>query len=359
MPTVREVKERLMYLNKGKWRRRIASGEYCWVEMDLTDQFTLMNRSRVLKSLKRAIRHMKRKGIEGVTITRRKIDKRLDGVRMRKDRNFVFLSWETIRKYVEFEFEVSMVTLPGKTIRQIEGVPMGGFVSAPLAVMDSCRREHEGRRIWRRVGGKPTWMTRYRDDIRALVHRDNVGAGVEAFREELCKMYGPGVGIKLERQGERWCHFVGVWVLNCAGGVMVGDHNKNASIMEKKLTSTKTRWPSRKGSWDERVFTDTMAGALTSLKRRVSGDGMLLVGLLQYLWEWRRLSYERKWIVEALCRVGLKEYRGYVDIWGAPLWAPPTTASATTSAVHMLNSENLFPFCTLKTVQTRKRSVHK
>ena len=113
-----------------------------------------------------------------------------------------------IRKYVEFEFDTSIIITPIGRFKQIGGVPMGGFVSAPLTVMDSNRREHKGRKLWTWVRGLPSWIVRYRDDICLLVSNVRIEEVMNETLPKLCKMYGPGIGIKLERIGQRDCFFV-------------------------------------------------------------------------------------------------------------------------------------------------------
>jgi len=64
----------------------------------------------------------------------------------------------------------------------------------------------------------------------------------------VCKMYAPGIGIKLQREGEDWGNaFVGVWVYNSRGRLIIGDHNENASVVDGTPDVTKTRWPNVAG----------------------------------------------------------------------------------------------------------------
>ena len=85
----------------------------------------------------------------------------------------------------------------GCVIKQVDGLPMGGLLSAPLSCIDAMYREESGKNL-RKHGNTYTIGCRFRDDSRYMIPGKLNEIQIEKFHRNLQKMYGKKLIIELE-----------------------------------------------------------------------------------------------------------------------------------------------------------------
>lgn len=100
------------------------------------------------------------------------------------------ITLKDIKKYVEFELNNFIFTIGTKTFQQTSGLPMGGYLSAPLACIDTMSQEHLNPLLW--------FCCRYKDNIIIIVPKLLTKTQVNEIHEDLNKIYRPDLTVELK-----------------------------------------------------------------------------------------------------------------------------------------------------------------
>ena len=135
-----------------QWMTARNTGRVTYVELDMKNQYTNLRHDDLRTAMSEVWKELKNAGIDGVWLSKDKMDKKMDKVtRMNDNAKFMKLSLEVIREYVEYKLDNCYFMMGVRVKRQIGGVPMGGKVSAQLAEAFCMWREHMNVKKWKVV----------------------------------------------------------------------------------------------------------------------------------------------------------------------------------------------------------------
>ena len=102
------------------------------------NQFTCLDKTEVRQALSAALKAVKREERSDIVPVMKKCRlKAYDTIGDNAKYNAHQLNFSNITTYVNYELDNPYLNANGKKIKQINGLPMGGFVSAQLASVDS------------------------------------------------------------------------------------------------------------------------------------------------------------------------------------------------------------------------------
>jgi hypothetical protein len=191
-------------LNKDKiWKDSIKNGELTYIKADIKNQFTELDKERAFKALKAALDSVKNAyNKTEIAIHRRIIDKKKDHIGKGNTRHFIKLPFRLILKYAKFELSTPYILLGNVLIKQRNGLPMGGFLSAGLAVLDSMYQEHLHYQTWKQLS-KKTIICRYRDDILSIVSGILTKSEIQSYINLFQNIYGSNLKVELEDESNK------------------------------------------------------------------------------------------------------------------------------------------------------------
>jgi hypothetical protein len=202
-----------------------------------------------------------------------------------------------------FRVGVSFVT-------QKQGLPMGGFVSAALAISWAMSREHLARSGWNPYP-RISLCLRFRDDIFALVRRRVYAEQVETMRRDLERAYGGGIELELEETSHTHATFLDAIVSASDHGITTGHFNRNLNFLRSFPDITTSfaiqRFPEFDVGFSKFVYIGTMIGSLKRVLLVANTAPLRLLAFLQLILEWRRKHYPKRWIRLALFCCGSRE----------------------------------------------------
>lgn len=200
------IKEIDIINNSEKWKERIKNG-ITFVKTDQKNQFTELNKNSVKSALQEVLKTLKKKESSIISLAKLKNFKYRDHLGSCKNRDFLLISFRQIMEYANFEMENTIFVVRGKVYEQINGLPMGGFLSAGLACIYSMYCESVCERFWRH-GNLVMKAWRFRDDTIAIINGKIQKTEIEKYRRMWELIYGPGIEVTLEDWNEQEINFL-------------------------------------------------------------------------------------------------------------------------------------------------------
>ncbi len=200
-------------------------------------------------------------------------------------------------------------TVGSTTYRQTGGLPMGGLVSAPLAIIDSMWKEHSNRHLWRQWS-IPAQSIRYRDDIRMLFGAHLTRADIADVQYDLQQMYGNSLEVELESFSHEYDKFLESlsWVHD--GKLQALTFNKNIDIRPGMVRAQNrfVRWPSPQSNLPRQTMVNTVSGAIkrTSFSSSPVHRGLAIHMLIDELLQ---RQYPANWIQSAIHKSDVQEWK--------------------------------------------------
>ena len=284
-----------------QWMKTRRSGSVTFVELDMKNQYTSLRHEHLRRALEAVWEELKGAGIDGVWLSKDKVDKWADKVTVTNNNTkFRKLELEVIREYIEYKLDNCYFMMGDVVKKQIGGVPMGGKVSAQLAEAFCMWREHTNVRKWKGSVGVSTWM-RYRDDIRVILPSRWLKSEIEIVVKKINDMYGGGIEVLLERVGYKWMNFLDVR-LRCENDEFVWmDNNKNYDFDLKMKDRMKlVRFPRSDGGAPWSVMMGTMIGVMKVTLKKCATEELKERCLWQNILEFAEIGYRTKEIVKAV-----------------------------------------------------------
>ncbi len=320
-----------------EWKQPLSRRTVTYVGFDIKNQFTSLDRDEVNTALAAALRTVTEcTGHTSVAVARLREMKKKDHLGGASKFTHHTIPFSTITQYVQFEMRHTFFTVGSTTYRQTGGLPIGGLVSAPLAVIDSMWKEHSNRHLWRQWS-VPTQSIRYRDDIRMLFGAQLTQAHITEIQRGLQQMYGNSLEVELEYYSHEYDKFLEslTWVQD--GKLQALTFNKNIDIRPgmEHAQNRFVRWPSPQSNLPRQTMVNTIAGAFkrTNFSSSPLQRGLAIHMLIDELLQRR---YPANWIRSAIFKSNAQEWKSEMLVHlktattqrvgpTAPLGAPQTT----------------------------------
>jgi len=295
---VKDLPKRLRILNQfPKWFDNDPAS-ITFVKTDIKNQFTNLNKDEVLGALKfmllEATSIMKR----SFAIRRREKEKRSDHAGTGRTRDFWNVPFSIVLRYAMFELETPFFRIGDDFFFQTNGLPMGGFLSANLAVIFSMVRERNQPRLWRHLLW-PSKAFRFRDDIfKGLISHQQA----EDIRGNLQTLYSPSLEVELEAFSPFHTNFLEYWVQSSSHGLTSWHYNKNFDLIFDSTSKAIIRYPDISADIPLIYFKSIIQGLIhKTIKCATTTEG-IITGIVQACHELFPKRYPIKWITNAIHR---------------------------------------------------------
>ena len=223
-------------------------------------------------------------------------NRKKDALGKRSEKDFVNLSFEIMRNYIKFEMEITIFRVGNRFLKQKEGLPMGGLISAGLASIDCMRKENENQKSWRHLNAKSKCI-RYRDDIFVLVMKELSDSEVKNTHKKIEKVYGKNLEVELESVSNESAKMLDLEIFLRNDKLETLDNNKNSEYLRTKNKGLKkTRFPSLLAKWEPRMYKNVMIAHLNKIYKNVNTAQNQIASSLRVIEEWQELNYPVDWI---------------------------------------------------------------
>jgi hypothetical protein len=304
LSTTQEFTKQIREFNNNSfWKKRIG-GKFTMAKMDIKNQFTNMDKEEGYKSVCIALDELERRGMTSIRISKDRTMKKRDGFKVGGNKYWTVTNTD-IKEYVRFELDNCYIRVLNKIYQQVEGLPMGGMISACVAQLDAMRKENENLRVWKKAKFPGIWH-RYRDDTFLLTTGHKSREWMLALASRLEEMYGAGLTVEVEDIQKEEINMLDTKVVITDKGIVTRDNNKNIDFKKESWEDSskwKVRYPSVGGNIDPKVFINTIIGAQTATKRRMSNLRCYEEDTIKNVAEWHRRGYKTRWIRTAIYRV--------------------------------------------------------
>ncbi|MGI0094267.1 MAG: hypothetical protein ACREA8_09200 [Nitrosotalea sp.] len=180
-----------------KWKRTLKK-DITLIKWDIKNQFTNLPKQKVINALDIALNFIQNQtSKKGVTLRRREAERHSDKLGTGSPRTWINISFQELMRYVIMELDTPYIKVGAQIYKQIEGLPMGGYLSAGLAVIYSMYREHTNFKLWKQLEMKSKWF-RFRDDILAIVEGRLKSKQISNIQIALKQVYGIELTVELE-----------------------------------------------------------------------------------------------------------------------------------------------------------------
>ncbi len=266
-----------------------------FVKFDLKNQFSDLDKNRIYKAFHEVSRLVG--GTQWFSISKRRLEKKRDVMRKKNRRDFYVFNASMIYFYIMLELDNPYFEVGGKLFLQKNGLPMGGLVSAGLAVIDSIYVEHFNRQQWNTSLVTSKWF-RFRDDILAVIDHKCDKSDIEFLLLRLQEMYGPQLQVILEEFSYDHIQFLEYYIANSECGLKFWDRNKNVDWIYKHNKKV-VRFPEHDAEHHNQIYMGIMIGGFRKAYRNSSTPELRIFSSLQMAQEWIEKGYPTKWIINA------------------------------------------------------------
>jgi hypothetical protein len=291
------------------WKRLYNSENITFLKFDIKNQFTNLDKKSVRTAVLHAIKEIysKCRNAHGFAIRRRYSERKGDRLghgQLRDFRNFTF---NDLLAYIDFELRNAIFTVGNKVYRQKQGLPMGGFLSAGLAVIFTMYCENAMPHLWEPVGAK--WF-RYRDDILAIVPRKLTQQEIEVIHRDLNSLYGPHLEVELEEVSNKFTNFLEYWIIATPEKLQTWHYNKNVDLIFSTASKKVIRYLLPKVEISRTTLKGMITGIVKKVKRASTDISGMTIGLMQVLLEWLPLGFKKGWFINAINRTATRKTIG-------------------------------------------------
>jgi hypothetical protein len=304
LSTPQEFTHKMWEANNSKFWRKRWSGRFTMAKMDIKNLFTNMDKEEGYKSVCEALKELEKRDKHTIRISKDRSMKRRDGVQ-EGGNGYRLVTTEDIRQYVRFELDNCYIVVLGKIYKQVDGLPMGGMISACVAQLDAMRKENENLEVWKKAKFPGMWH-RYRDDTFLLIPSYKPKQWVEDVATRLERMYGAGLTVEVEDIQHKEINMLEKKVIVTKEGIITRDNNKNIDWRKKDwldVRKWKVRYPTLGSNIDNKTFINTIIGAQTATKRRTNSEQGYVEDTMKNVIEWHMRGYKHQWMHTAICRV--------------------------------------------------------
>lgn len=282
-----------MHLEKisKRWQDAMEKEEMTLMKFDIKSQFTNLNKDRVLKSLNFGLDTLAKTVNRTLCfcIRNRKYEKSYDHIGHPFKYKEIGLTPSLVKQYIEYELNTSYFQINGICYRQKNGLPMGGFNSAPLACLDAMAQEHICANLL-----KKRISIRYRDDILLIAPKKLNEAEIHKQHMILNKIYGPELTVELEGYSNKEINFLEYKLTN---KLETYHHNKNYN---KESNQQIIRYPSAIAEYPKHIFLGTLIGTIKRATSRASTLNFKILSCITTIIEFIQLKYDTKLIATAI-----------------------------------------------------------
>jgi len=277
--------------NSSKWQQAIQKNSLTFIKFDVKSQFTNLNKDRVKYALNYGmeyLRHLVKRKL-CFCIRNRKYEKLYDHLGHPFKYKEIGLTPKLILEYINYELDTAYFQINQICYKQKNGLPMGGFNSAPLACLDAMVQEHLSANILQGI-----IKTRYRDDILIVIPRKLNSLEIGYKHEQINHIYGPDLSIELEDYSHTNTKFLEYVITNKLETYHL---NKNFGIQENKRI---IRYPHAEAEYPKHILLGTVIGALKRATSRATNIQLKLYSCLITLLEFMQLQYPYKLLATAI-----------------------------------------------------------
>lgn len=268
-----------------------------FIKADVKSQFTNLSKERIRQALDFAIaylakHHARRKLCFCIRL--RKYEKRYDHIGHPYKYKEIGISTKLLRAYIYYELDYPYFQINNNCYVQNNGLPMGGFNSAPLACLDAMVQEYYCRSL-----RKQSLNLRYRDDILQIYFRRLTTEEIQQQLLILNTIYGPELTVELEATSHSTIQFLEYVITS-----NLQTHHYNRNILELPGKHV-VRYPPHWAQYPRHIFLGTIIGTLIRATRKGSNLQMKLYGVYMAIMEFLQLHYPTKLISTAINFCGL------------------------------------------------------
>jgi hypothetical protein len=199
---------------------------------------------------------------------------------------------------MEYEMEYVYFHINRYIYEQNKGLPMGGFLSALLVIIDAMAQEQKHKELWTQEHGR----FRFRDDILAIIPKKLNGEEIEKIVSDMNEIYGPDLKIQLEESSQEEMQFLDYNIKLGSTTIETSKAFKNTP----KQTIGKSgiiRYIHPMAHYPRDIKIVTIMGALNTVKRRANTKENKIKGIFQSLQEFVLLNYNTKLLLESAYRM--------------------------------------------------------
>ena len=295
--------------SKRKWAKDLFSGNITFLEFDIKEQYTSLDRLEVLQALKFAlseiIKHYKKRFI---SIHKKKFLKKLDCLGKKNPNKFHIISFEQIINYAEFELNTSRFLVGSTLVHQVNGLPMGALISAALAVIFCMHKEHLSHKIWSKFPCKLISL-RYRDDIRMIFSTVLSPHQIKICHQIIQSIYGKNLLIKIENHSHKSCEFVGISLLYLLDKFILIYKNKNFPFNDDfshvSPSDIKKRFPDITAEWPSSILCSIVYSSFFQALHISSEPLAFILSFALLTIEFLSKNYKVSWIISALHKLNI------------------------------------------------------
>jgi hypothetical protein len=287
-----------------EWNRSLSSNQtntITFLKFDIKNQFTNLNKKEIIQELVEILDELKAaRGIDTIAIAKRRIEKKRDHIGKANRRDFYTVTHQDIINYTILELENSYFQVGKTTYFQKSGLPMGGLLSAGLAVLDAMYKERKYITTWKHNPIAHVYWKRFRDDIFGIA-TSNVNSGdILKLKDVLQKVYGKDLEVVLEDYSNSKSNFLDYHLTWNNGKINLWDNNKISDLTGLFETKRIVRYPHFTAELNKQVFIGLMIGGLKRASNNSNSDAAKCLSTLQKIIEWKDKQYPIQWITKAL-----------------------------------------------------------
>ena len=311
--------KKMQHINsKNNWSRDMIQGNITFIEFDVKEQYTSLNRPEVIEALTFALSqiliHSKK---QFISIHKKKFLKKFDKLGKRNTKDYHIISFEQIMNYAKFEMQTSHF-LVGKTlVHQINGLPMGALISAALAVIFCMYKEHISHKTWKQLPFKSI-ICRYRDDIRMILSSNLSPFQIKKYHQIIQSIYGHDLIIKLENYSHKSCEFVGISILYLIDRFILLYKNKNFTFNNDfshvELTNNKRRFPDINAEWPSSILCSIIYSSFFQALHISSEPLAFMLSFALLTIEFLSKNYKISWITAAVHKLNITYKTSCINI---------------------------------------------
>jgi len=298
---VKDLPKRLRLMSAhSKWH--FEDPNNCTIlKTDIKNQFTNLNKNEVLDALHFILNRATTIMRKSFAIRRREKEKRSDKAGTARTRDYWNIPFSAVLRYTMFELETPYFKIGDRFYLQTNGLPMGGFLSAALAVIFSMVREKKNQSLWRHLCF-PSKSLRFRDDVFTLIKGQITPEYAESIRANLQQLYGPSLEVELKELTQHHACFLEYWIMATPDGLTSWHYNKNHDLLFGSTPKAIVRYPDTSADLPLIHFKAIVHGLIHKTFKCATTFPGIVIGIIQACQELLKKRYPIKWILHAIHR---------------------------------------------------------
>jgi hypothetical protein len=262
---------------------------------DIKNQFTHLPKKDVKVALHDALTTIRAStGKDTISLCSRDWKGRMDKIGQGKKRDFTVISFTDLEKYACFEMDYPYFQVGNTFYKQQEGLPMGGNLSAVLAIIYSMWCEHKSRKHW---GQKlqSNYLFRYRDDILSLElipDKEEPTNYCKQIQKTLQKIYSSALTVEEEEFHYGKMNFLEYFITTAEGTIILGARNKNIDFWNDSVAPQNIiRLPEIGSTLPHIIIYGSIAGMVININKICNDSRSKFLSLIQLLIELKLKKY--------------------------------------------------------------------